>query len=170
MKTLETERLIIIPTSLNDTAFIFELFNTPKWIEFIGDRGFYTIKDAEEYIKTKIVQQIKRLGYGNYSIIRKSDKKKIGTCGLYDRDVIDGIDIGFALLPNFEKIGYAFESMNKLKEVAFNEIKINEIKGLALTKNKASQKLLQKIGLVFKDYITLPHRKEKIMLFKLTNN
>jgi len=32
-KTFETERLIIKPTSVEDAGFIFELFNTPKWIE-----------------------------------------------------------------------------------------------------------------------------------------
>jgi ribosomal-protein-alanine N-acetyltransferase len=167
MKIIETERLIIKPTSIEDAPFIFELFNSQKWIEFIGDRGVHSIKDAEEYIAIKIVPQIERLGFGNYTIIRKSDNTKIGSCGLYDRDGIEGIDIGFALLPNFEKMGYAFESVYKLKEVAFNEFKLNEIKGITLVKNIASQKLLKKIGLEFVDYIKLSHRKEKIMLFKI---
>lgn len=167
MKIIETERLIIKPTSIEDAHFIFELLNTKKWIEFIGDRGVYSIKDAEDYIANKLLPQIERLGFGNFTIIRKSDNKKIGSCGLYDRDGIDGIDIGFALLTNYEKLGYAFESVNKLKEVAFNDFKLKEIKGITLVKNIASQNLLKKIGLEFEDYITVSHRKEKIMLFKI---
>ncbi|KAB1157796.1 GNAT family N-acetyltransferase [Flavobacterium luteum] len=167
MKIIETERLIIKPTSIEDAQFIFELLNTKKWIEFIGDRGVYSIKDAEEYIANKLLPQIERLGFGNFTIIRKSDNKKIGSCGLYNRDGIDGIDIGFALLPNYEKFGYAFESVNKLKEVAFNDFKLKEIKGITLVKNIASQNLLKKIGLEFEDYIKVSHRKEKIMLFKI---
>lgn len=167
MKIIETERLIIKPTSIEDAPFIFELLNTKKWIEFIGDRGVHSIKDAEEYIANKILPQIERLGFGNYTIIRKSDNKKIGSCGLYDRDGIDGIDIGFALLPNYEKLGYGLESVNKLKEVAFNDFKLKEIKGITLVKNIASQNLLKKIGLEFEDYIKVSHRKEKIMLFKI---
>ena len=62
MKIIETERLIIKPTSIEDAHFIFELLNTKKWIEFIGDRGVYSIKDAEEYIANKLLPQIERLG------------------------------------------------------------------------------------------------------------
>lgn len=46
------------------------------------------------------------------TVIRKLDNVKIGTCGLYDREGIDGVDIGFAFLPEYEKKGFAFENAN----------------------------------------------------------
>ncbi|MBF2709902.1 GNAT family N-acetyltransferase [Flavobacterium soyangense] len=55
LKTFETERLLLKPTSKEDVGFILELFNTPKWIEFIGDRKVQNSTDAEEYIETKIL-------------------------------------------------------------------------------------------------------------------
>ncbi|MBF2707869.1 GNAT family N-acetyltransferase [Flavobacterium soyangense] len=170
MKTFETERLILKPTSKEDAGLILQLFNTPKFLEYIGNRELYTLKDAEEYIKTKILPQIERLGFGNYTIIRKYDSEKIGSCGLYDREGVKGIDIGFALLPLFEKQGYAYESVLKLKEMAFNDFKLNQISGITSEQNKASQDLLMKIGLEFEKIIKLPHKKEKIMLFKLNQN
>lgn len=168
LKTFETERLILKPTTEEDAKFILNLFNTPKWIEFIGDRKLSTLNDAENYIKNKMTPQFERLGFGNYTIIRKHDGEKIGCCGLYDREGVDGIDIGFALLPDFEKMGYGYESASKLKEIAFNDFKLNQISAITSKNNNASQDLLSKIGLKFEKNIQLPNSNEEIFLFKLT--
>ena len=118
-KIFETERLILKPASEEDASFIFELFNTPKWLQYIGDRNVKTVEDARDYIKTRMVPQLERLGYSNYVVIRKTDNCKVGTCGLYDREGLEGIDIGFAFLPEYEKKGYAFEGAIELQHVAF---------------------------------------------------
>jgi ribosomal-protein-alanine N-acetyltransferase len=167
LKTFETDRLILKPTTLADAEFIRSLYNSPKWIKFIGDRQLNTVKDAENYIQTKLMPQMERLGYGTYTIIRKSDGEKVGSCGLYDREGVNGIDIGFALLPDFEKKGYAFESVNYLKEIGFSDFKLKQISGITSKKNKASQDLLIKIGLKFEKTIILPNETEEILLFTL---
>jgi RimJ/RimL family protein N-acetyltransferase len=170
LKTFETERLILKPTTEEDAEFILKLLNTPKWIEFIGDRKVSTIMDAENYIKTRITPQFERLGYGNYTIIRKHDGEKIGCCGFYDREGVEGIDIGFALLPDFEKMGYAYESVSKINEIAFNDFKLNQISAITSKNNKASQDLLMKLGLKFEKNIVLPNETEEIFLFKLAQD
>jgi ribosomal-protein-alanine N-acetyltransferase len=167
LKTFETDRLILKPTTLVDAEFIRSLYNSPKWIEFIGDRQLKTVKDAQNYIQTKLMPQMEQLGYGTYTIIRKSDGEKVGSCGLYDREGVKGIDIGFALLPDFERKGYAYESVNSLKEIGFNDFKLNQISGITSKKNKASQDLLMKIGLNFEKKITLPNQTQEILLYTL---
>jgi ribosomal-protein-alanine N-acetyltransferase len=167
LKTFETDRLILKPTTVADAEFIRSLYNSPKWIKFIGDRQLNTVKDAENYIQTKLMPQMKRLGYGTYTIIRKSDGEKVGSCGLYDREGVNGIDIGFALLPDFEKKGYAFESVNYLKEIGFSDFKLKQISGITSKKNKASQDLLMKIGLKFEKTIILSNETEEILLYTL---
>lgn len=64
----ETQRLILKPTSEDDALFFLELFNSPTWIKYIGDRNVKTIESAREYIVTNIVPQMKRLGYSNYTL------------------------------------------------------------------------------------------------------
>jgi len=166
-KSFETERLIIRPTTVFDSAFILELLNTPKWLKNIGNKNVSSIEDANAYIKTKMLPQLEKLGYSSYTIIRKSDDQPIGLCGLYDREGIDGIDIGFALLPRYEGKGYAFESAGKLLEVAICEFKISPISAIATKENKASQNLLEKLGLTFKKMVILPNDEEELMLYKV---
>ena len=168
-KNFKTERLIIRPTSEEDAAFILELLNTPKWLKYIGDRNVKTVESAKEYINNKILPQLKKLGYSNYTLIRKSDKVKIGTCGLYDREGLEGIDIGFAFLPEFERKGYAFESANKLKNVAFDEFGITEISAITTKDNIASQKLLEKLGMIFIGTTNIPNDNEELLLYKINN-
>lgn len=166
-EVFETERLILKPTSEEDAALIFELFNTPKWFKYIGDRNIRTLEDAGEYIEAKMLPQLKRLGYSSYTIIKKADHVKIGTCGLFDRDGLEGIDLGFALLPEYERKGYAFESANKLKEVAFNIFGIGELNAITVKDNIPSQKLLEKLGFRLHGTTKLPDDDEDLLLYKL---
>lgn len=166
-KEFETERLLIKPTSEGDAEFIYQLINTPKFIKYIGDRDIKSIESANDYIKTKMLPQLKRLGYSNYTIFRKSDHIKIGTCGLYDREGIAGIDLGFAFLPGYEGKGYAFESANRLKQAAFEEFEIKEIKAITSKENISSQRLLDKLGLEMTGTIILPNEDEELLLYKI---
>ncbi|MGB6154253.1 MAG: GNAT family N-acetyltransferase [Pricia sp.] len=92
---------------------------------------------------------------------------KIGTCGLYDRDGIDGIDIGFAFLPDYEKKGFAFEAADKIKQVAFNEFGIEAIMAITAKNNLSSQKLLRKLGLELTGTTTLPNDIEELLLYRI---
>jgi len=166
-KTFETERLILNPTLEDDADFVLELFNTPKWLKNIGDRNVKTIEQAKEYINAKMMIQLERLGFANYTVIRKSDHTKLGICGLYDRDGLDGLDLGFAFLPEYERNGYAFESPNKLKQAAFDEFGINELVAITTHDNISSQKLLEKLGLIYSGTTRIPNDDEELLLYKI---
>lgn len=166
-KTFETERLIIRPTSESDAEFIFKLLNTPKWLKYIGDRDIKTIENARDYIKEKMISQLVRLGYSNYTLIRKQDNQKIGACGLYDRKGLKGIDLGFAFLPEYEKKGFAFESSNRLKEAALNEFNIKTISAITMKDNISSQKLLEKLGFKLTGTTKLSNDDEELLLYKI---
>lgn len=166
-KTFETERLFLRPTSLEDAQFVFEILNSPKWIKYIGDRKVSSIKEAENYINIKMIPQLKRLGFSNYTVIRKADQQKIGSCGLYDREGIDGVDIGFAFLPDYENKGYAYEAASRIKQAAFEDFGLKKINAITLKENLSSQKLIEKLGLTFVENIRIPKDEEELMLYAI---
>ena len=63
----ETERLIIRLISLNDAQLIFDLYNMPSFIKFIGNRNITDLEAAKTISKTDFFPQIEKLGYGNYA-------------------------------------------------------------------------------------------------------
>ena len=168
MVQYETERLVFRPSNLEDKAFMLELLNTPKWLKYIGDRKVYTLDAAEAYILEKIMPQQKALGYSNYTVIRKSDQIKLGTCGIYNREGLDGVDIGFAFLPAFEGMGYAYEASARLLELAFTEFGLKQVSAITTKANIGSQKLLEKLGLQFVKFTSIPNDTEELMYYEIS--
>ena len=167
-ETFETERLLLKAAALEDAAFILELLNTPKWLQFIGDRNVHSEEEAAKYIQDRMLPQYRKLGFGNYIVILKERNIKIGTCGLFDRDGLEGIDLGFAFLPEYEQKGYGFESSSRLMKAGFEEIKINQINAITMTKNYSSQKLLEKLGMTRIGQFHLPDDPEDLFLYSKT--
>jgi len=168
-RKFESERLLIRPTLEEDAGLIYQLMNTSKFIKYVGDREINSIEDAKKYIQVKMLPQLNTLGYSSYSLITKADGLKIGTCGLYNRDGVDGIDIGFSLLPQFEGFGYAYESAHRLIRAAFEEFEIKEIKAITAKENISSQRLLEKLGLEMIGTTKLPNANEELFLYKIDN-
>ncbi|MGB3180785.1 MAG: GNAT family N-acetyltransferase [Cyclobacteriaceae bacterium] len=164
-KLFETERLILKPTLKEDAAFILELLNTPGWKAFIGDRHVNTIEDARNYIKERMLTQLFSLGYGNYTVIRRQDNVKTGTCGLYKRTGLQGVDIGFAFLPQYMGTGYAFEAATKIMQEARDSFGLEKLQAITTEDNTSSQKLLGKLGLTFRQNIHLPNIQNEMMLY-----
>jgi RimJ/RimL family protein N-acetyltransferase len=164
-KTFDTARLHLRLTALEDAPLTLALLNMPKWMKYIGDRNVRTLKEAEAYITTKMLPQAERLGFGNYTVIRKEDGVKLGCCGLYDRDGLEGVDIGFSFLGEHEKKGYAFEAASCLRDAAFADFEMVKIGAITVQENAASQRLLKKLGLKFVKNIEIGG--EELMYYEL---
>ena len=165
--SFRSDRLIIRPTLEQDSDLIYQLMNSPKFIKYVGDRQLYSVEDAEKYIQDKMLPQLHSHGYSNYSLINKKNGAKIGICGLYDRKGLDGIDIGFGILPEFEGLGYAFESSSRIIKASFDELEIPEIKAITNKENVSSQSLLLKLGFKLKGTIVLPNESDELLLYKI---
>ncbi|WP_215226856.1 GNAT family N-acetyltransferase [Echinicola shivajiensis] len=164
-KKFETERLLIHPTSEDDAELIYQVMNTPKLLKYVGDRGIHSVMDAEKYIRRSMLPQLKTLGFSCYSLIKKMDGAKVGTCGLYDRPGIEGIDIGFGLLPQYEGLGFAFEAAQRLMKAAFEDFELTEVKGITAKENTSSQRLLVKLGMDMVGTTKLPNELDEVFLY-----
>lgn len=162
----ETERLMIQKISVDDKELVFELYNRPKFIKYIGDRGINTISDAENYIKNRFLPQFDRLGFGNYLILTKDKGEKIGAVGIFEREGLDVVDIGFSLLEEFEGKGYAFEAAQKVKSIGMDIFGLHKISAITTKDNFSSQNLIVKLGLSFKNYVTIPDDEEELMYYE----
>ena len=146
---IETERLIIRPIQLNDKSFILDLLNTKSWLQFIGDRKIKDEKDAANYI-----QQIIDNPDFFYSIFEiKDTEQPIGIITFLYRDNYEYPDIGFAMLPEFEQRGYAFEASKAYLNKVKSNITTNKIIAITLPDNKKSIRLIEKLGLKYEDHV-----------------
>ncbi|MCK8521544.1 GNAT family N-acetyltransferase [Aquimarina sp. D1M17] len=140
---IETERLLIRPIALTDAKFILDLVNSKGWLKFIGDRNISNEDDAKTYIQ-KILDN-SNFYYNVFEL--KETKEAIGVVTFLKRDNEKFPDIGFALLPEFEKNGYTLEASKAyLDKISHSNI-YEDIIAITLSNNKRSINLLQKLGL-----------------------
>lgn len=162
----ETERLLIRPVDVDDADIIFQLYNMPNFIKFIGNKNINSLSDAENYIRSKFLPQIEKLGFGNYMIVLKEGNQKIGSVGIFEREGLDVVDIGFSVLEKFEGKGLMFEAAQKVKSIGMEEFGLNKISAITSKDNFSSQKLIERIGLKFQKYVTLPNDDEELMYYE----
>jgi RimJ/RimL family protein N-acetyltransferase len=155
-KILATERLILKEFSAVDAEFILLLLNTPAWLQFIGDKNVHNIQEAEDYLTNGPIASYKENGFGLWLVSLKESGEPIGMCGLIKRDYLDFVDIGFALMPEYEGLGYGFEMAEATMSYSRDVLKIDKVIAITDENNEASIKLLNKIGLQFEKIIEAP--------------
>jgi ribosomal-protein-alanine N-acetyltransferase len=156
-----TERLRIGPLTYKNAAFILELINTPGWLKFIGDGNVKNLKDARAYI-----QKIKHLLNTKYWVVYIKDQNiPIGIITFIKRDYLDHHDIGFAFLPGFTKLGYAFEATATVLNSLHTNPCIKSILATTVPENFNSIILLGKFGFLFEKQFTVEG--VSLLLYKL---
>lgn len=163
----QTERLHIRKIDIKDAPFVFELLNSPGWLQYIGDRGVSDLKKAEAYIEERYFPSYKN-GLGNFIVVHKDFGKPIGSCGLYKRDNLEYPDIGFAFLPEYLGKGYGYEAASAMLEYALTDLKLEKVLGFTVDYNVASIKLLEKLGLKNVGTFQLEDDDEELLLFQIT--
>ena len=77
----QTERLTLRELTVDDAEFINEILNTPKFLQYIGDRQVRTADQAADFIENRYRQSYVDHGFGLYAVDLK-DGTSIGMCAL----------------------------------------------------------------------------------------
>jgi RimJ/RimL family protein N-acetyltransferase len=165
MSVIETARLSLREISTGDDAFIFALMNDSSYLQYIGDRGIRTLENARTYIQEKFVRGYARFGHGLYLVELKSSQVSVGICGLVKRDGLEHPDIGFAFLPEHRSRGFAFEAARAALDFGFGSLAMKTVLGITSADNRASIRLLEKLGLRYQRMIRVPPNARDSMLF-----
>lgn len=144
---LQTKRLYLKELNLNDGAFFMELVNSSGWLKFIGDRNIHSIEDAKKYMQEKLISSYAENGFGFYKMVLKKEGTLIGICGLIKRPHLEHVDIGFAILPKYERKGYTYEASEGVMHYAQSTLGLKTILGIVSKENHGSKRVLEKIGL-----------------------
>jgi len=144
---LESERLLIRPFKIGDEQAMFELNSNPLVQKYTGDTLVTTKKQAEEILHNIVLKDYQIYGYGRFAVIYKFDQKLIGFTGIkYLPEVNGESDLGYRFLPEYWGKGIATESSKMALEYGFKSLQLEKILGFTELKNKASTRVLEKVG------------------------
>jgi ribosomal-protein-alanine N-acetyltransferase len=165
MPVIETPRLSLREISVGDDGFIFALMNEPAYLQHIGDRGVRAPEDARAYILSKLAPSYARFGYGLYLVELKGERVPVGICGLVKRDALEHPDIGFAFLREHGSRGFGLEAARATLDHGFRALGLKTVLGVTSPANRASIRLLEKLGLRYQRMIRIPPAERDSMLF-----
>lgn len=148
----QTDRLTLRELTVDDAEFICEILNTPKFLQYIGDRQVRTVDQAAGFIENRYRQSYVDHGFGLYAVELK-DGTTVGMCGYVRRESLDGPDIGFAFLPEYERLGYGYESASAMLTYGRDKLGFTTIRAITSMENDASGLLLEKLGFSFDSLI-----------------
>ena len=135
-------------------------------LKYTGKKPFDNIQDSLDFITN--YDQYEKYSVGRLAVIDKTTLKFIGWCGLkYSQDKNE-YDIGFRFMKEFWNKGLATETAKKCLDLNFEALKINKIVGRAMKENIGSIKVLEKIGMKFKENFDFEGHEG--VLYELTNN
>jgi [ribosomal protein S5]-alanine N-acetyltransferase len=161
---IKTERLTIRPFTLDDAAFILRLLNEPSFIENIADKGVRDLEGAQTYLRDGPLASYRKHGFGLWRVDLAEDDTPIGMAGLLQRDYLDDIDIGYALLPEYCGCGYAFEATSAVLAYARRQLSARRVVAIVAGHNARSIRLLHKLGFSEEGTVRIPGDDEELQL------
>ena len=168
---MESPRLRYARLSAADSGFLRKLMNSPGWLANIGDRGIHSDLDAANYIRDKITPSCTAPWLGPYAMRQRDTKTAIGTIGIYARPGLDIPDLGFALLPEFFRQGYAHEAAEAIITKAragagLQGQKELRLSAITLPQNLPSIRLLERLGFQYLRPVVLPNDTETLHYYE----
>lgn len=149
MEILNTQRLILRTTSLDDVQALYdEVFSNNEVVKFTFGKELFDLAQTEEFIKNNCNFDSK---LGLSTIVEKQSNKIIGVGGVLECTYLNQTDyeFGFILGENFWGKGYATEIGQAQVDMIKNEIKAPRVLALAHKDNAGSLHCIKKLGLEY---------------------
>lgn len=162
----KTNRLILRELQLADAAFALRLYNEPSFLQHIGDKGVRTLADAEKNLQQGAIASYAQHGYGMW-LVENQQGQAIGLCGLIKRDFLTETDLGYAYLPEFFGVGYAYEAASAVLAYAAAQTELKTLVAIVSPANLASKALLQKLGFVQHGQVLVPDKNEMVDFYRV---
>ncbi len=145
LPTLETERLILRPLSIDDLNNVFKWTGDPRVNKYMIYPLYESPEDGREWLEALYEDETKL----DYGFVLKSTGELIGSGGLYYKEDIDAWNIGYNIAYDHWHNGYTTEAISRIIEYARNKYGARAIVGTFAIGNDGSRRVLEKLGMTF---------------------
>lgn len=142
---LKGKKVILRAVEEDDLEMLRELTNSPEFEKMVVGWSFPVSKKAQEAWFANCKYGLDKI---RYTIVTEEDGP-VGMIGLQDLDWKNGVATGLGMRIAKKEIrtkGLATDAWMTLMRYAFEELRLNRINGSALSYNKASLRVCEKVG------------------------
>lgn len=148
----ETQRCRIREMTEEDLDAVYEVYAGSSITRYM--EGLYEDREKElEFTRSYLQNAYTFFGYGTWVIVRKRDEKIIGRVGFNLRDGYEEPELGFVIMEEEQRKGYALECCMAVLEVGRQEYEFETVQALVKEENTASVSLCRKLGFEWQDKV-----------------
>ncbi len=145
---IETERLVLREITFDDKEELFQLHSDPKVQKWTGEPVVESMKEIEQAIRIRL-NDYRKYGFGRLAVILKTTNEFIGWAGLTYLPEFDKVDLGYRFKKKYWSMGFATEASKAIIDHGFNVLNLDLIIAIALPENKASIRIMEKVGMIY---------------------
>lgn len=156
---IETKRLILRPFTEDDAAVVSHNSSQPVAAHFLPDMVMKTEEAALDWIRRINNEKFNvAIPCVMLAIVLKSACKCIGMIGVAPkRELNNEIEILFEIADEYQNKGYATEAGKAMIWWAFEQARQDVLSAIVKPENKASRRVIDKLGFVYCDTRILPY-------------
>ena len=148
LPVLETKRLILRPVEPKDAEGLFDIRRDPEQMKYIPRPVMQQPEEAEKMI-SDILKGVEENTLLNWTIVLKETQAFLGIFGYYRLQPEHfRAEIGYLLHPSYQGKGFMNEALRAIIDYGFAELSLHTIEAVIDPDNRASEKVLQKLGFV----------------------
>lgn len=145
---LETERLVLRELIEYDALDIFNCFSNTDVLRYYGQNPLTSIDQVKQIVRNFSKNYDEKRGI-KWGIEMKGTVGIIGTIGFQEwSPEHKRAEISYAFFPEYWGNGFATEAVTKVISYGFKELGLMRIGAVVFVENKASNKLLTKLGFI----------------------
>lgn len=145
LPTLETERLILRPLTVDDVEAVFKWTGDSRVNKYMIYPLYKKAEDGREWLESLYEDE----GKIDYGFVLKETGELIGSGGLYYHPDIDVWSVGYNLAYDYWNHGYTPEAIRKILEYVQSKNDVHVIAGTFAIGNEGSRRVMEKLGMTF---------------------
>lgn len=167
---INTERLLLRRWKRADHAPFAEMCAEPDVMRYIGNGSTRTAEQASRAVAS-FEREWEERGFGLFAVESKQTGSLIGFTGLswpeFLPEILPSVEIGWRFSKSSWGKGYASEAAKAALSHGVNELGITDIVSIYQIENKASARIMQKLGMVFDRKTIDPTCEREIEVYRL---
>jgi RimJ/RimL family protein N-acetyltransferase len=155
----DTQHFHIREITVEDVESLYEIYAQPEVAKYI--EPLYENKEDEiAYTRDYIRYQYRFYDFGMWIVEDKENGQIVGRAGFDMREGFENPELGYVIRKEYQHKGYAYEICTSLLDYGRNELFFTQVGAFTDKRNKASVRLLKKLGFRFARTVQL--RSEKL--------
>jgi RimJ/RimL family protein N-acetyltransferase len=159
-----TDRLDLRPFREGDIERFSELMADQEATKYIGGaKSLAAAADSVRYMRDAFADR----GWGTLAVVQRRDAACIGYCGVRPLLNTPHVELAFALERKSWNCGYATEASQAVLDLAFRHLAINSVFATVYPDNRASIRVLTKLGMSLESSIFGAWPRNSALLYRV---